>query len=99
MVRIKRAIPLENYCLKVKFSTNEEGIFDLKLNGWLEGAIFSRLKDKSLFSHVMIDEIAGTICWPNGIDLCPDVVYKETQFMPQQVGDWVANQSELQLVR
>ncbi|MCA9999622.1 MAG: DUF2442 domain-containing protein [Anaerolineales bacterium] len=64
----------------------EEGIFDLTLNNWLEGRIFSQLKDEELFVHVMIDEIAGTICWPNGIDFCPDVVYAETEFLPQDEG-------------
>jgi len=99
MVRIKRAIPLEEYRLKVKFNTNEEGIFDLKLNGWLEGAIFSKLKDKNLFAHVMIDEVAGTICWPNGIDMCTDVIYKETQFMPQNVDNRIEHKQKLQLAR
>ena len=63
------------------FDTGEEGLFDLKLNNWLDGPIFSKLRDKKLFSHVMIDEIANTICWPNGIDFCPDVVYKECKMI------------------
>ena len=78
MVRIQKAFPLEDYRLRVTFNTGEEGIFDLK--GWLNGPIFSRLKDKEIFTHVAIDEIAGTVRWPNGIDLCPDVVYEQTDF-------------------
>ena len=78
MVRIKKAIPLEDYRLKVTFDTGEEGIFDMK--GWLKGRIFSKLKDKEIFNHVAIDEIAGTVFWTDGIDLCPDVVYEQTDF-------------------
>lgn len=80
MVSIKKAISLEDYRLKLAFNAGEKSIFDLKQNGWLEGRIFSRLKDTGLFYQVMIDEIAGTICWPNGIDMCPDVVYRKTEF-------------------
>jgi hypothetical protein len=78
MIRIQKAIPLKDYCLKVTFNTGEEGIFDLK--AWLNGPIFSRLKDKEIFNHVAIDQVAGTVWWPNGIDLCPDVVYEQTDF-------------------
>ena len=80
MIRIENAIPLDNYRLNVKFNTGEEGVFDLQ--SWLDGPIFSKLKDKDVFFHVMIDDIAGTICWPNGVDFCPDVVYEQTQFFP-----------------
>ncbi len=78
MVRIQKAIPLKDYRLRVTFNTGEQGIFSLKK--WLKGPIFSKLKDKEIFNHVAIDEIAGTVCWSNGIDLCPDVVYEQTEF-------------------
>lgn len=78
MVRINKAIPLKDYRLKVTFNTGEEGIFDL--GNWLSGPISSKLKDREIFTHVAIDEIAGTICWPDGIDFCPDVVYEQTNF-------------------
>ena len=75
-MRIKKAVPLENHRLKVTFSTGEEGVFDL--SEYLSGPIFSKLKDEDVFTHVAIDEVAGTVFWPNGIDLCPDVVYERT---------------------
>ncbi|OQY44227.1 MAG: hypothetical protein B6242_13115 [Anaerolineaceae bacterium 4572_78] len=78
MIRIKKAIPLENYRLKITFNTNEVGVFDL--SSWLDGPIYSKLKNKDIFNHVVIDEIAGTMVWSNGIDICPDVVYEQTNF-------------------
>ena len=78
MIRIQKAVPLEAYRLRVTFSTKEEGIFDMR--SWVQRPAFSALRDEDVFRHVMIDDVAGTICWPNGIDLCPDVIYTQTQF-------------------
>jgi len=81
MIRIRKAIPMEDYRLKITFSTDEKGIFDL--SGWLDGPIFSKLKDKEIFNHVAIDEVAGTVSWSNGIDICPDVIYSQTKFLSE----------------
>ena len=29
------------------------------------------------FRQVAVDYEAGTLVWPNGVDLCPDVLYAE----------------------
>ena len=29
------------------------------------------------FSRVAVDQVAGTLVWPNGVDFCPDVLYAE----------------------
>jgi hypothetical protein len=42
----------------------------------LRGPIFEPLRrDPALFRAVRIDRRAGTICWDNGADLDPDVLY------------------------
>ncbi|MCI0698730.1 DUF2442 domain-containing protein [candidate division KSB1 bacterium] len=38
------------------------------------GGIFEPLKDPDYFSRVELWE--GTIRWPNGADVCPDVLYE-----------------------
>ena len=38
------------------------------------GPMFEPLKDPASFRRVHIDEDAGTIAWPNGLDLDPDVL-------------------------
>lgn len=75
MIQILQAFPLPEYRLKVTFNTGEEKIFDVKK--LLNRRIFSKLRDPEIFSHVTIDEVAGTVVWPGGIDLCPDTVYEE----------------------
>ncbi len=39
------------------------------------GGVFGELRDPAVFSAVRVDEEAQTIVWPNGVDLCPDVLY------------------------
>lgn len=74
MHRIIRAVPEGEFVLRVWFSTGEEGLFDAE--PYLEGGIYEPLKDPDYFRRVEVDEVAGTICWPNGADFCPDVVYQ-----------------------
>jgi len=37
--------------------------------------IFEPLHDPSFFRRVAVNPDVGTIVWPNGADLCPDVLY------------------------
>jgi Protein of unknown function (DUF2442) len=37
--------------------------------------VFAPLRDESYFRRVRIDPDSGTIVWPNGADICPDVLY------------------------
>ena len=75
MHRITRAEVERGFVLKVWFSTGEVGLFDVE--PYLEGPVFEPLKDPAYFRQVTVDEVAGTICWPNGADFCPDVIHRE----------------------
>ena len=85
MIRITQAVPLDDFRLRLRFNTGEEGMFDMR--SYLERSAFAALRDQNLFRHVMIDEIAGTICWPNGIDFCPDMVYDAAQRVETRGGE------------
>jgi len=37
--------------------------------------VLAALRDPALFARVEVDAEAGTIVWPNGADLDPDVLY------------------------
>jgi hypothetical protein len=37
--------------------------------------VFADLKNTEIFRRVAIDVEAQTLTWPNGVDLCPDVLY------------------------
>lgn len=59
----------------LKFTDGSEGTVDLA--PWVQGrrGVFSALQDPSFFRQVMVDPEAGTIVWPNGADLDPDVLF------------------------
>jgi hypothetical protein len=43
------------------------------------GGVFAPLEDGTYFARVQLDEVAGTICWPNGVDIDPDVLHGDHQ--------------------
>ncbi len=58
--------------------TFDDGIVRVvDFDGWLIGAggVMALLSNREFFSQVSVDQDAGTIRWPNGVDLCPDVLY------------------------
>ncbi|MCK7477416.1 MAG: DUF2442 domain-containing protein [Candidatus Moduliflexus flocculans] len=56
------------------FSDGSSGEIDFEQ--WLVGreGLFAALRDLGFFTQVRVDLEAGTLCWPNGVDLCPDVL-------------------------
>jgi Protein of unknown function (DUF2442) len=53
----------------------------------LWGPVFAEIaSDNSAFSAVFVDEQLGTLAWPNGADLDPDVLYGAEQPVPAPTG-------------
>ncbi|MGH9226266.1 MAG: DUF2442 domain-containing protein [Acidimicrobiales bacterium] len=76
MSRPARVVDVEHlgdYRLRLTFSDNLAR--ELDFEGVLEGEVFEPLHDRSVFAKVSVDTVAGTICWPNGVDLDPDVLH------------------------
>ena len=44
-------------------------------SAWQGGGVFAPFVDVDFFRQVEVDPEAGTIVWPNGVDLCPDGLY------------------------
>jgi hypothetical protein len=40
--------------------------------------VFASLASPEFFNRVKVNPESGTIEWPNGADLCPDVLYEES---------------------
>jgi len=66
--------PLEDYRLHVRFEDGIEGVIDL-VNLVKFSGVFGPLQDRQYFLQVSVNPDLGTICWPNGADLDPDVLY------------------------
>jgi hypothetical protein len=73
MVRIEDVAVVDGLRVELKFTDGTTRVVDL--SPYLEGPIFDELKqDPSLFQQVRVDRELGTIVWPNGADICPDVL-------------------------
>ena len=71
---IVEAVPLENYRVKLRFEDGVEGVVDVSQCIPFTG-VFAPLRDLSHFAAVAVHPELGTVCWPCGADLDPDVLY------------------------
>jgi hypothetical protein len=75
MVRIRSVVPLEGFCVRLGFTDGTERTIDLA--PFLRGPVFEPLReDPAVFRAVQVDPELGTIVWPTGADICPDVLYE-----------------------
>lgn len=74
MVRITSVRPLRDFEVELDFSDGSSRAVDL--SPYLRGPVFQPIReDPALFRAVRVDRQLGTIVWPNGADLDPDVLY------------------------
>ncbi len=72
--RIVSAKPLAGFTLRLAFDDGTERDVDLETELW--GPVFEPLRaNPDLFRKVRVDEELGTIVWPNGADMDPDVLH------------------------
>lgn len=71
---IVAVIPLKDHTLQITFEDGLEGTIDIAQLIPFNG-IFAPLKELQFFQQVTVSPELGTICWPNGADLDPDVLY------------------------
>ena len=63
-----------DYRLRLRFEDGVEGIVDLAPVLSFRG-VFEPLKDPAYFALVRVDSELGSVVWPNGADVDPDVLY------------------------
>ncbi len=87
---------LGHYRLRLTFSDGKRGDVDLSdLRG--KPNMFAALSDPAYFRKVRVDRELGTITWPNGLDLAPEVLYEEAIRPSSPPGpDWRAVGSALE---
>ena len=73
--------PLEQYKLHLRFEDGAEGVVDLASHVSFRG-VFEPLNNPAYFRQVRVDPDLGTVVWPNGADLDPDVLYSEVTGTP-----------------
>jgi hypothetical protein len=66
--------PLDGYRLHLRFEDDASGVVDLATQIVFRG-VFEPFRDPEYFQLVRVDPELGTVVWPNGADLDPDVLY------------------------
>jgi hypothetical protein len=74
LARIRSVEPLRDFLVRLDFTDGSAKEIDLSV--YLHGPIFAPLRDDpGFFRSVRVDPELGTIVWPNGADIDPDVLY------------------------
>ena len=74
LIDIVQARAMKSHQLWVRFEDEVSGVIDLKeLIPFTD--VFAPLRDQFYFEQVRVNPDLGTVCWPNGADLDPDVLY------------------------
>jgi hypothetical protein len=81
--RIRTVEALEGFVLRLAFDDGTVREVDLEAHLW--GPVFEPLReDEQLFRQVRVDEALGTIVWPNGADMDPDVLHGNAAPTPRR---------------
>jgi len=71
LIRIAKVKPLEGFEVESTLTTGD--VIRRDLQHMLNGTVFDPIRDdKGQFRTVRVED--GTLVWPNGADLCPDVL-------------------------
>ena len=69
------------HCLFVRFDDGMTGTLDIGAMVRFDG-VFAPLRDEAYFALARIDPDLGTVIWPSGADLCPDVLHAAVTGQP-----------------
>ncbi|HMH50273.1 MAG TPA: DUF2442 domain-containing protein [Candidatus Acidoferrum sp.] len=73
--------PLEGYRVFLRFDDGVQGELDLEpLLSPFDG-VFEPLRELTRFREAFVDD-GGTIAWPNGADLAPEILYSKVSGRP-----------------
>jgi len=73
MVRIRGVETLGGFL--VRLSLTDGSTREVDLGPYLNGPVFEPIRgDTAFFQSVRVDQELGTIVWPNGADIDPDVL-------------------------
>lgn len=66
--------------MRLRFDDGTVGDVDFRDREW--GGVLTPLAAPAYFAKVQVDAEAGTIAWPNRIDLAPEPLYDEARRSP-----------------
>jgi len=69
-----------DYVLRLLFSDGTVGDIDFSAERWT--GVLAPLNDPAYFAEVTVDLEAGTVAWPDGIDIAPEPLYEQAKAHP-----------------
>jgi Protein of unknown function (DUF2442) len=70
-LRISKAEPLDQF--RLRLTLTDGSVVERDVKPLLRGPVFEKIRsDPGKFAQVLVRD--GSIVWPNGADLCPDVL-------------------------
>jgi hypothetical protein len=83
LIRITSVKVLSGY--SVQLGLTDGSTKEVDLRRYLNGPIFHSIRsDRTQFAAVKVDPRAGTIVWPNGADIDPDVLVLDLEPAPAE---------------
>ena len=87
--RITTVKHIKDYILAIAFTDGRYAEIDFAPKIVGRGGVFKPLEDLTFFACVQVDPEAGTLVWPNDVDLDPDVLYSEATGVPLPLSETV----------
>lgn len=69
-----------DHVLRLLFSDGTVGAVDFSQEQWT--GVLEPLNDPTYFAQVTVDPEAGTVVWPDGLDLAPEPLYERALAHP-----------------
>jgi len=82
---IVEAHPVGGHRIHIRFEDGTEGDVDVAQLVDFKG-VFAPLADPREFRKAAVNAELGTVCWPNGADLDPDVLYAQVTGQKIELG-------------
>jgi hypothetical protein len=74
---ISEVTPVSHGVLRLVFADGLAGEIDVLAR--MRGPVFDRARTDAGFSEARLDVESGTVAWPGGADLAPDVLYERVR--------------------
>jgi len=81
---------LGHYRLRLTFTDGLVGDVDLSHLAEL-GGVFTPLHDPAVFAQARVDPDIGTVTWPGGADLAPEVLHDKAAAHPREARETAAS--------
>ncbi|MBI4383248.1 MAG: DUF2442 domain-containing protein [Nitrospinae bacterium] len=87
---------MEGYKLEIAFENGKRGIVNL-LRYVEKSGVFSRFSNLEYFKQFHVNKEAGTLCWPDNVDIAPETLYHEATGEP--LPSWMTADGEQAVVK